>query len=107
MTFVLVEPRIHLRIVDLLATFSDTLEQERFRVELRVYTEDIEDDSRRGSVVSGPDDVSVTNDKYEFPFVVIVQYGERVDGPLERLFAFGVTRYLANDKFVEQFRLSL
>lgn len=78
-----VESSVDLPHVVLLLTFSEREEAERFRIEVGIDSEDVEDDSRRGSVVSGSDDHSVAEDDDELPLVVVLESSQRVDGLLE------------------------
>lgn len=75
MTLKLIQPRIDLRIIHLLAPLSNTLEQQRLRVQFRIHPNDIKHDPGRGSIVSRTDDVPIADDEDEFPFVVILEYG--------------------------------
>lgn len=62
-TFMLVQSRIDFGIIDLLTPIADRFEQEWFRVELWVDAENVEHDSRGGTVVACSDDVAVANDE--------------------------------------------
>ena len=91
----------------LLLTFSEREEAERFRIEVGIDSEDVENDSRRRSVVSGSDDHSVAEDDDEFPLVVVLESSQRVDGLLERILSFGVAGNLADEELVVILRRSM
>ena len=105
MPLVLVQSRVHFGIINLLASLADRFEEERFRVKFGVDAENVEDDPRCGSVITGSDDIPVANDKDEFSLVVVIEDREGINGSFERLLAFGITRDLTNHKLVQQFGL--
>ena len=73
MAFELIQTRVDLAVIELLRAFTNGLVQKRFRIELRVHTEDVKHDTRRRAVVSSTNDVTVANDEDEFALVVVVQ----------------------------------
>jgi hypothetical protein len=97
----LIQPRIDLSIIQLLAPFANTLEEQWLRVQRRIHPKDVEDDPGCRSIITRTDDIAVANDKDELALVVIVENRERVDRPLEGFLAFGITGNLANDELVE------
>ena len=107
MAFELIQTRVHLAIVELLRPLADGLVQEWLRIELRVDSKDVEDNTGRGAVVTSSDDVPVADDEDQLALVVVVEVRERVDGTAERVLALGITRHLANDELVLQLRLTL
>lgn len=99
-TFELVETRVDLSVVELLGSFSDGLEEQRLWIQLRVDSEDIEDDSRSRSIVSTSDDVSVAENEHELPFVVVLESRERVERSSKGFLSLGVAGDLADDELV-------
>lgn len=79
MTSSFVKTGIDLGHVVLFRTVSNREETESFGVESRVCTEDVENDLRSRSVVSGSNNVSVTDNHQEFALVVVLKFRERVD----------------------------
>ena len=106
-SLVLVQPRVHLAIINLFRTFANRSEHQRLRINLGVDTQNIQNDPRRRTVVPAPNDVAVTNDEHQLALVVIVKRRERVNRPSERVLAFGVTGNLAQHKLVQHFRRAL
>ena len=104
MSLELVKTRIDLAIIQSLGTLADTLEQKGLDVKVRIHTKDIKNNPRRRPVISATDNVPIADDENEFALIVIVESSERVDGTSERVFAFSVTRNLAQHKLVLQFR---
>ena len=100
MTFKLVETRVDFSVVELLGSLSDGLEQQRLWVQLRVDSEDVEDDSRGRSIVSTSDDVSVAENEHELPLVVVLESRERVERPSKGFLSLGVAGDLADDELV-------
>lgn len=83
MTFMFVQPRIHLSIIQLLTSISNRLEHERLRLSFRINTQDIKGDLGCRSIVILSSDISITNDKDQSAFVVVVEGREGIDGSLE------------------------
>jgi hypothetical protein len=79
----LVETRVDLAIIQCLGAFTDRFEQDRFRVEFRVDTKDVQHDSRSGSVITTTDYIAITNDEEQLPFVIIVEGRKRINCPTE------------------------
>ena len=107
MTFKLVESRVDLSVVKRFGALADGLEEQWLWVKLGVNAEDIKNNTGRCAVITTSNDVSVANDKNQFPLVIIVERRERVDCTPERVLAFGVTWYLAEYEFILHFRLTL
>lgn len=107
MALELIQTGVNLPVVQLLRTLTNRLEQERLRIKLRVDTENIQDNARRGTVVTATDNIAVADDEDELSLVVVVQIGERVDGTPERIFAFSITGNLAQDELVEHLGIAL
>ena len=107
MALELIQSRVHLAVVQLLRAFTNRLEQQRLGVQLRVDTKDIQNDSRGCTIVTTTDDVSVTDNEDELPFVVVLESRERVDRTPKGVFTLSVTRHLAKDKLVLHFRTPL
>ena len=103
----LIQTRINFAVVELLRAFTNRLEEQWLRVKLWVYTKDIQNNSGSRAIISTADDITVANDEHELSFVVVVEGGEGIDRATERIFTFGVTWYLAEDEFVEQFGCTL
>ena len=106
MAFELIQTRVHLAIVELLRPLADGLVQEWLRIELRVDSKDVEDNTGRGAVVTSSDDVPVAYDEDKLPLVVVVQRGQRVDRATQGLLAFRVTRDLAEHELVQHLRIA-
>ena len=106
MTFELVQPRVNLPVVDLLRAFTNGLEHQGFRVQLRVDTEDVKNNTRSRTVVAASDNVTVADDEEKLPLVVVVQRGQRVDRATQGLLAFRVTRDLAEHELVQHLRIA-
>lgn len=104
MTLKLIQPRVHLSVIELLGSLPDGFKQKRLRIQLGVDSEDVEHDPRRRAVVPASNDVAVAEDEHELPLVVVLERGERVERPAERLLAFGVAGDLADDKLVLKLR---
>lgn len=107
MPLMLIQARIHLRIIQLPTPLADTLEQQRLRIELRINPKNIQDDPRGRPIIARPNNISVADDEDKLALVVVVEDGERVDCAFEGFFAFGIAWDLADDEFVEEFWLSL
>lgn len=107
MSLKLVQPRVHLRIIQLFTPLSNTLEQQGFGINLGVHPEDIEHDPGCRPIITGPDDIPITDDEDELPLVIVLQHGEGVDRLLQRFLALGVAWYLADDELVEKLGLAL
>ena len=99
-----VQTRIYLPIIQRLTALTDTLEQERLRVDVRIHTENVEHDPWGRTIITRTDDVPVTDDENELALIVVVEGGEGVDSTPERVFAFGVTGDLGQDELVLEFR---
>lgn len=100
MTSVLIQTSVDLTHVVLLQSLAEREERERLRVKVGINTQDVERNSRRGSVVARTDDVAITDDDDELPLVVVLEARQRVNRLFEGLFTFSVARHLADDKFV-------
>ena len=104
MAFELVQARINLPIVELLRSLPDGLEHERFRIpSRRINAEDVQHNVRCGSFITTTDDVAITDDEDQLPFIVVVQCSERVDGTAQRVLALSIARDLAEHEFVQTF----
>ena len=73
MSFEFIQTGVNLAIIQRLGTLTNRLEQQRLRVQLRIHSEDVEDDSGRGPIVAGSDDVTITNDEQQFALVIVVE----------------------------------
>ena len=103
----LVETGIHLSVIDCTGTFPDGLEKQRLWVEFGIHAKDIEDDPGRWLFVPAADDHAVADDEQKLPLVVVVESGEGVDCATQGIFAFRITRNLADDKFIQHLWVSL
>ena len=75
-------------------------EEQWLRIKFWVYTKNIQNDLRSHAIISTADDIAVANDEHELPFIVVVEGSEGVDHVAQRIITFGVTQYLAEDKFI-------
>lgn len=107
MALELIQPRVDLAVIQSLATLTNTPKQQRLRVDIRIHTENIENDPRSRTVVPTTDDVSIADNEDELPLIIIVERRERVDRTTKRIFAFGIARDLAQNELVLQFGIAL
>ena len=107
MTLELVQTGIHLAIIQRPAAFTDTLEQERFWIQLGIDSEDVQHNPGGGAVITASDDVAIADDKYELALVIVVECSQGVDGPTERVFALSIARHLTKYEFVLKLRCTL
>ena len=82
-------------------------EEQWLRIKFWVYTKNIQNDLRSRAIISTANDIAITNDEHELPFVVVVEGSEGVDRVAQRIITFSVTWYLAEDKFIYQLRCTL
>jgi hypothetical protein len=73
MALELVQARVNHSIVELPGAFADTLEHEWFRIQARIDAQNIQHNSRSGTIITRPDIISITDDEEEFPLVVILE----------------------------------
>lgn len=92
--------------VVLLRPLAQRLETERLGIEVRIHSEDIQDDGWRSLFVTETLDISVTNDHEKLSFVIVLESDKRVDCSSQRLFSFGVAWDLTDDKLVVILRSS-
>lgn len=103
-TFELVQARVNLPVVELLRPLPDGLEHERFRIpRRRIDAEDVQHNVGCGSFVATTNDIAITDDENQLPFIVVVQCGQRVDGTAQRVLTLGIARDLAKYEFVQTF----
>ena len=107
MTLKLIETGVNFTVVDLPRAFTDRLEQKRLRIELGINTEDIKDDTRSCAIVTGTNDVSVTDEEHKLSLIIVVESGKRIDRTTQGLFTLSVTGNLTDDEFVQHFGITL
>lgn len=107
MTLKFIQSRIDLAIVQCPISLTNTLEQQRLRVQLGVDSKNVQHDSRSGTIISTTDDVAIADDEDELALVVIIERSKRVDSPTERVLAFGVAWHLTKHKLVLKLRCAL
>jgi len=71
----LIQPTIHLSIIQRLRPLTHTLKQQRLRIHFRIHTQNIQHDPRRRTVVPTSNDVPIADDKDELALVVVVESG--------------------------------
>jgi hypothetical protein len=87
----LVQTRVHLAHVVLFRPLSKRNEREWLRVQIRVGTEDIKDNTGGRPIVATSDNHTVVNDEQELPLI---------DGLPQTRVAFRVTRDLTNHELL-------
>lgn len=105
MSFKFVHPRVDLSVVECLQPFSNGLEQ-WFNIEPRINSEDIENNARRRAIIFTSYDITITYNEEELAFIIVIQRGQGINSASKRFFVLGVTRYLAKDELVLQFRVA-
>lgn len=84
----------------LFRTFPKREETERFSVDVRVSSEDIQHDTRRRLIISCTNNHTIANDEQKLALVVVLGLRKRVDRLPKRSGAFRITRDLTNNELV-------
>lgn len=106
MSFEFIQPRVDLAVVECLQSLTNRFEQQWFGINLGINSKDIEDNPRRRAIVSASYNITITYNEEELAFIIVIQRGQGINSASKRFFVLGVTRYLAKDELVLQFRVA-
>jgi len=77
----LVETRVDLAHVVLPCTLTRRDEAERLWLKVGISAKNVQNNARRRTVITRTENVAVTDDESELPFIVILELRERIDSP--------------------------
>ena len=104
MSCALIRAGVDLANVVLLGSFTEGHEIERFRIQIRISPQNIEDKARGWTIVTRTNNYSIANKEQQLAFVFILDLSEEVDDLAQGSTTFSVTRHLTDDELVMVFR---
>ena len=105
--FKFVETRVHLSVIELFTAISNRPERQCGGIHFGVNSQDIQNNLWCRTVITTTNDHSVTDDTDKLALVVIGKSSQRIQTLTKLIFAFCVSRDLANDEFVENLGMAL
>ena len=77
----LIETRVDLTHVVLPRTLTQQDEAEHLWLEVGISAKNVQNNARRRTVITRTENVAITDDESELPFIVILELRERIDSP--------------------------